>query len=225
MEKGKIKLKTKRLIIEPMADDEMEQLIAETKDSAIKAAFQKMYDDTMDNPKDWLWYVLWKISLKDTKKKIGEACFKGPAQDYSVEIGYGIDDTMQGKGYMTEAARALIDWALSQPDVYFVEAETTEDNVPSKRVLEKLKFKEDGKGEEGPRFVLEQALTEWMPIFMLFGISIGSGIGNLSDSVGIGMCMGMSVGLLVGVLMDNLEKKRRQKIREERMANRVEANQ
>ena len=47
----------------------------------------------------------------------------------------------------------MVKWALSDPRVGRVEAETEEGNAASKRVLEKCGFLPTGKyGEEGPRF-------------------------------------------------------------------------
>ena len=46
-------------------------------------------------------------------------------------------------------------WALKQPDVIRVEAETEPDNLASQRVLEKCGFLPSGTvGEEGPRFFM-----------------------------------------------------------------------
>ena len=84
---------------------------------------------------------------------IGDLCFKGLNEDGSVEIGYGITEENQGKGYATEAVEAVIAWALNQSGVRQVEAETERDNKKSQRVLEKCGFSPLGiNGEEGPRF-------------------------------------------------------------------------
>ena len=58
-------------------------------------------------------------------------------------------------------------------------------------------------GDEGPRFVLESPLTNWTPIYMLFGMSIG-------------MSIGMSLGVLAGVLLNNSAKKNREVLRQQR---------
>ena len=80
-------------------------------------------------------------------------CFKGLNDDGSVEIGYGITEENQGKGYATEAVEAVIAWALNQSGVRQVEAETEPGNRKSQRVLEKCGFSPLGIiGEEGPRF-------------------------------------------------------------------------
>jgi ribosomal-protein-alanine N-acetyltransferase len=70
-----------------------------------------------------------------------------------VEIGYGIFEEYQGQLYATEAVGAAVNWALQQPGVTRVEAETALDNRASQRVLEKCGFLPSGTiGEEGPRF-------------------------------------------------------------------------
>ena len=63
-----------------------------------------------------------------------------------------------GRGYATESAGAMCRWALAQPGVTAVEAETAPDNAASIRVLAKLGFQPTGTlGEEGPRFLLKKS--------------------------------------------------------------------
>lgn len=112
----------------------------------------------------------------------------------------------------------MIDWAMYQENVYFVEAEVASDNMASRRVLEKLSFQPDGVGEEGDRFVFEKESTSWMAIYMLFGLSIGLSFGNLSGNTATGMCLGMGIGLCIGAAMDASFKKQREQIRKEREA-------
>jgi ribosomal-protein-alanine N-acetyltransferase len=61
----------------------------------------------------------------------------GPPEDGQVEIGYGIVESRRGRGYATEAARALIEAALSLPGVTEVVAGVDPGNPASVRVLEK----------------------------------------------------------------------------------------
>ncbi|MDR1437065.1 MAG: GNAT family N-acetyltransferase [Candidatus Symbiothrix sp.] len=69
---------------------------------------------------------------------MGRACFKGePDENHQVEIGYGTDEKFRNRGYMTEAVKAMCEWAFSQPGVEAVIAETAPDNQASHRVLEK----------------------------------------------------------------------------------------
>ena len=217
MGKKEVQLKTKRLMILPMTDEELENLIRMTDSPELKQAYQEMLDGCRQNQEQRIWYTAWKICLKENKKEIGKQIgdigFKGPVEHYSVEIGYGIDAEYEGNGYATEAAKAMIDWAMYQENVYFVEAEVASDNMASRRVLEKLSFQPDGVGEEGYRFVFEKESTSWMAIYMLFGLSIGLSFGNLS-----GNSLGMGIGLCIGAAMDASFKKQREQIRKEREA-------
>lgn len=91
------------------------------------------------NPEDYLWYTNWVIVLRTENKIIGGFGFKGiPDEKGMVEVGYGIDPPYQNKGYMTEAAQAAVKWALTQPKVEVVTAQTLRTNSPSQRVLEKI---------------------------------------------------------------------------------------
>ena len=71
-----------------------------------------------------------------------------------IEIGYGLKEEYRHHGYMTEAVKAITEWALSQESVKQVEAETDAENIASQKVLFRSGFVSNGKmGEEGPRFV------------------------------------------------------------------------
>lgn len=55
-----------------------------------------------------------------------------------MEIGYGIDEEYQNRGYATEAIAALVNMAIRYPGVQAVLFEIEKTNGPSKRVAEKL---------------------------------------------------------------------------------------
>jgi RimJ/RimL family protein N-acetyltransferase len=61
-----------------------------------------------------------------------------------VGLGYVIAHDHQGKGYATEAARAMIDWALQQPEINRVYATTDVENAASARVMEKAGMQREG---------------------------------------------------------------------------------
>lgn len=98
---------------------------------------------------------MWRIERYDGTH-VGDLCFKGLEPDGTVEIGYGISEEFQRQGYATEAVRETVAWALRDPEVSAVEAETEETNAASLRVLEKCGFVPNGTvGEEGPRFTMK----------------------------------------------------------------------
>jgi RimJ/RimL family protein N-acetyltransferase len=71
---------------------------------------------------------------------IGDIGFHTAPLVGSVEIGYGIVPIHRGHGYVTEAVNALTAWALAQPGVSVVRAETEPDNVASQNVLVRAGF-------------------------------------------------------------------------------------
>ncbi|MGD8397220.1 MAG: GNAT family N-acetyltransferase [Anaerolineae bacterium] len=92
---------------------------------------------------DHPWCTYWLAVVRDAGYGAGLLGFKGtPDETGAVEIGYGIDPAYEGRGYTTEAARALIDWAFQAPACRTVTAEgVRRDNAGSNRVLEKLGMK------------------------------------------------------------------------------------
>lgn len=149
-------IETKRLKIYAASQEKMEQFIESQIIDALRLAYTEMLNGCLNNPNQWEWYAIWMIELKDGTH-IGELCFKGLDSNGIAEIGYGITEKYQNNGYATEAVKAVLEWALNDPNVTAVEAETDFENVASKRVLEKCGFKSNGKiGEEGPRYTLSR---------------------------------------------------------------------
>lgn len=152
-----IKIETSRLVIHLSNDSEMRTIIQKEKDEEIKFAYMEMLENCRRYPNKRKWYALWLIALKDNDNIfVGSMSFKGLSVNGCIEIGYGIESKYQGNGYASEAVTALTQWAVSNPEVTSIEAETESDNVASQRVLIKSGFVPNGEiGNEGPRFVLK----------------------------------------------------------------------
>ena len=75
------------------------------------------------------------------------------APDRPPELGYWLGEPHWGKGYMSEAVRALLDAAFATRLYPRVGAKALADNTASLRVLEKSGFQRTGMGveEQGPR--------------------------------------------------------------------------
>ncbi|WP_234320151.1 GNAT family N-acetyltransferase [Streptomyces sp. SBT349] len=70
-----------------------------------------------------------------------------PPNDGAVDVGYGIIASRRGRGYATEATRAMVAFGLAAPGVEAVTAEVDLANTASVRVLEKAgmtRTSEDG---------------------------------------------------------------------------------
>lgn len=87
-------------------------------------------------------------------------------------IGYGVHGTLRGRGFAVEAASAVIDRAFeSFAELGRLRAHTDDHNAASKRVLEKLGFKQEGtlrknqfvKGHSVDEAVYGLLREEWVP--------------------------------------------------------------
>lgn len=201
----KFVIKTKRLLIKLMNEDEILKLIDLTSDIELKASYTEMHDLAVANKADWAWYAPWCIYKKRDGNAIGSLCFKGPCKNDAVEVGYGIELDFQNNGYATEAVDAFINWAFDKSDICYVEAETEPHNFASRRVLEKLGFVQDSFGNEGPRFSLKRKRYPIISTFSLLFFSCGLSIGLLMGSMLLGMCIGLFVGFIVGSFINRIE--------------------
>ena len=82
------------------------------------------------------------ITLKGEGKLIG--MFGLHPMNLKIEVGYGLARSYWSKGYMTEAMRAVIKWALAQPDIFRVQAICDVENIGSARVMEKAGMLREG---------------------------------------------------------------------------------
>lgn len=91
---------------------------------------------------------------------VGSISLFWPPKDGAIEVGYGIAASRQGRGYATEATRALVEFALNLPDVRTVYADIELSNPASARVVEKAGLRLWHDGAETARFVVGAAPSE-----------------------------------------------------------------
>lgn len=91
----------------------------------------------------------WYVVRREGTLLIGAVGLKGRPKDGTAEIGYTLVAEAHGKGYATEAAHALVDWAFAHPEVRRVCAQARPGHLPSLRVMERLGFSYSGPGSEG----------------------------------------------------------------------------
>lgn len=151
-----MRVETERMYLYSLSNEEMRLVIEKESDLEMKQAYAEMLEGSLSNPDKRIWYAIWNMELKnDLETIVGDFCFKGLGDDGVVEIGYGLKEEYRHYGYMTEALKAITEWALSQESVKQVEAETDAENIASQKVLLQSGFISNGKmGEEGPRFVV-----------------------------------------------------------------------
>lgn len=213
MAKRELVLRTKRLELKPMSDEEITASMEQSSADDYKRLCSQAIELCAEYPEQRVWCAPWKISRRSDGKSVGEIGFMGPAVNSTVEIYFGIHEEMRGNGYTSEALKVATEWAFSNPDVLFIEAEATDANHASKKVLEKLEFKPDGVGIEGTRYYKEK-VEAWLSVYMCFGMAIGCAMGTTIGNLGVGIGLGLCLGVSVGASIDSAMRRKRSKIRE-----------
>ncbi len=95
-------------------------------------------DRLREEPASLGWWT-WLAVDRATSQVTGALGFGGPPDaEGAVMIGYATYPGAEHRGYATEATAALMDWALSQPGVERVCASIPPDNIPARRVAERV---------------------------------------------------------------------------------------
>ncbi len=78
------------------------------------------------------------MELKETGKVIGSIMLKHLPDDEKVEIGWHLNPDYWGKGYVTEAAEALLEYGFEKRGLDTVYAITLQDNTRSQAVCKRI---------------------------------------------------------------------------------------
>jgi ribosomal-protein-alanine N-acetyltransferase len=89
--------------------------------------------------------IQWAIILKDNDQLIGSCGIYGWDQENrKLDIGYQIEPSYWSKGYATEATHAMLRWSFDHLNVHRIQADCTDGNIASEKVLLKCGFKVEG---------------------------------------------------------------------------------
>lgn len=144
-------IETERLILRPFTLDDAERLAEICQNELVqKHLFSLPNPYTIDDAVFWLNKQLdspdekaYAIILKENGYLVGNICIR-PKQNNSAEIGYYIDEPYMSKGYMSEAAAAIIKYGFEELHLNKVYARHKTDNPASGRVMEKNGMKFEG---------------------------------------------------------------------------------
>jgi RimJ/RimL family protein N-acetyltransferase len=151
-----MKIRTERLILEPFTTNLIDFALAKNyskietlgyiatdewpEKDLIEAlpVFKKLIEENGKNG-----FNNWIIILKQNNKIIGSAGYIGNPDEFgNIEIGFGIIPSERRNGYCYEAVNELIKWALKQKNVFCIKASCEETNNSSKKMIQRLGFKE-----------------------------------------------------------------------------------
>lgn len=148
-------LTTKRLRLRELRAGDAEAVMALFGDPRILRFLNQPPTDTPEKALgliDWLnghyvrqEAVQWAITLHGDDRMLGVCgTYAWDRENRRVDIGYHILHEHWGRGYATEAARAVIDWCFAQLDVHRIQADCTAGNIGSERVMLKCGFQLEG---------------------------------------------------------------------------------
>lgn len=93
------------------------------------------------------------ITLADTGEVIGNVGLRRDTADHPLaDMGYELSPDNWGRGYATEAARAMIDWGFGEWGVERVHAHCIAENEASARVLLKAGLRQEARLRDHQRF-------------------------------------------------------------------------
>jgi ribosomal-protein-alanine N-acetyltransferase len=85
--------------------------------------------------------INWGITIKGSNKIIGIiGHYRIQPENHRSEIGYMSLPEFNGKGYITEAIKAVVEYGFEQMNLHSIEAVIDPDNIASERVLQKNGF-------------------------------------------------------------------------------------
>ncbi|MCF3177074.1 GNAT family N-acetyltransferase [Streptomyces sioyaensis] len=135
-------LRTARLLLRPWSDGDLAAVLDGTRQPHWAADFPADGDRviagyTAGHPSARGAYGQRQILERESGLVVGAIGLFWPPADGAVEFGYGIVPSRRGRGYASEAARALVAFAFTAPGVHTVRADIERSNPASGRVLEK----------------------------------------------------------------------------------------
>ena len=113
--------------------------------------FYKSKVDKADNNDVFVWSVFLKPEYTNSgyEEVIGQVSAQENGEDITIrDVGWYMDPAYQGKGYATEAAKAMIDYMLKEVEINGISSGAVKDNIGSCRIFEKLGFNKIGEIEE-----------------------------------------------------------------------------
>ncbi len=150
-------IETQRLLLRPWREEDLEDLYAYARDPQVgPSAGWKPHESREESRKilqGWIHAgeggsLTWAIVPKETGRAAGSIALdldgRRPDIPRCRELGYALGREQWGKGYMTEAAQAVLRHGFEELGLSFVTANHYPHNQRSRRVIEKCGFRREG---------------------------------------------------------------------------------
>lgn len=143
-----MKLQTTRLLIRPTTLDDLDAIHTILSDQETMTFFvegtytkESIKAFITNNAKETIHYS---VLLKDSNTLIGKLSYNDWFMTRTKEIGWIFNKGYTKKGYCTEAAEAVVNYAFTEDKIHRLIATCQPENTSSKRVCEKLNMRLEG---------------------------------------------------------------------------------
>ena len=148
-------IETKRLLLRRMTMKDAQDIFEYSRDPEVARHVLWSAQKHISEAKEYVRYMTkryrddlpssWGIIDKESGKLVGTIGYMSLSEENaSVEVGYSLARWLWGKGLMTEALRAVIDYTFDAMDINRIEAQHELTNPSSGRVMEKCGMVREG---------------------------------------------------------------------------------
>lgn len=110
------------------------------------------------------WFIRWMV-LRDSREIVGSLSFHGPPDGRGMlEIGLGVHENFQRRGFGREALLGMWRWATQQSGVSVFRYTVSPDNVPSVELVRSFGFEVIGRQFDeidGPEDIYEMSVKDF----------------------------------------------------------------
>lgn len=148
-------LTTERLTLRQVSESDVQEIFLLRSEASINKFLDRQPSITLEDALNFIEKIksnslsYWAIATKDNKKMLGTICLFDISEELKkCEIGYELLTEYQGKGFMKEAAKRVIEYSKQILGIKTIEAYTHIDNQNSTNLLKALNFKKTEKIDE-----------------------------------------------------------------------------
>ncbi len=145
-------LNTERLVLRSLEADDDEAIFQLRAEESVNRYLEDFRHSSIEQTREFIGKIreggtenqwkYWVLALKGGKDLIGTICLWNISSDgSSAEVGYMLHPDFEGKGFMQEAMKKVLEYGFQVMDLKKIEAYTHRDNQASTRLLEKFHFK------------------------------------------------------------------------------------
>ena len=169
------KIKTERLLLRELKQSDWEDVSYLRSDKDVNKFVKRPSAETKEKALEFISkisngikkksFYYWSISEKSNTKMIGSVCLWNFSKNKkTAEIGYDLNPKFQQKGIMDEALKRVLEFGFNNLKLDVIEAFTHKENVSSKKLLERNKFKliqgrKDGDNKDNIIYEIKNART------------------------------------------------------------------